>query len=165
MDLKQVTFKFLGIQFSFTPNDLEREAAWSLYVELKTRIAMRPFAGEYGLMRGALDSLYSLFPTTREVLRNAGPKVASSHNSLGFLAMKMLNEEIAPFTNEWHHKLEDYEAKRTDDLSRLEHEKNWKWRDDFVNELEKLQKKVSQYADALALVAGIEEEFQPNKVI
>jgi len=45
----------------------ERRAAWSLYVELVTRIAVEPLEGEEGLLREDLNSLYSLFGTTREI--------------------------------------------------------------------------------------------------
>ena len=69
--IDKISVKLLGVTFTFSPNDEEKKAAWSLYVELRTRVAVRQFAGEYGLMRGALDSLYSLFSTTREVLREA----------------------------------------------------------------------------------------------
>jgi hypothetical protein len=39
----------------------ERRAAWSLYVELVTRIAVQPLEIDEGLLREALTSLYSLF--------------------------------------------------------------------------------------------------------
>ena len=35
----------------------DRRAAWSLYVELVTRIAVEPLEGDEGLVRGALNSL------------------------------------------------------------------------------------------------------------
>ncbi len=39
----------------------ERKAAWSLYVELVTRIAVQPLEVDTGLIREALNSLYNLF--------------------------------------------------------------------------------------------------------
>jgi hypothetical protein len=44
----------------------ERRAAWSLYVELVTRIAVQPLETNQGLLLEALNSLYSLFDTTRD---------------------------------------------------------------------------------------------------
>lgn len=54
-------------------DNTERRAAWSLYVELVTRIAVQSLEIDEGLLREALNSLYSLFGTTRQVLKEAGP--------------------------------------------------------------------------------------------
>jgi hypothetical protein len=54
---------------TWKPDDTQRRAAWELYVELVTRIAVVPLAGTEGLLREALSSLYALFAITREVLR------------------------------------------------------------------------------------------------
>ena len=93
-----VKLPFIG-QVTFAPNAAERKAAWMLYVELRTRVAMQPLAGEYGLMREALDSLHSLFSLTRQILREAGPDVAHNQDSLGFVAIEILSSGITPFTS------------------------------------------------------------------
>jgi hypothetical protein len=83
----------------------ERRAAWSLYVELVTRIAVEPLAQEEGLLCEDLNSLYSLFGTTREILKEAGPKVGASHRSVGGIAIAFLhslcnvNQKILPTTS------------------------------------------------------------------
>src|SRR5690554_2120685 len=61
----------------------ESKAAWELYVELTTRIATQPLPDDRGLFREALSSLYSLYPTTREILRRAGPDVGGTFPSVG----------------------------------------------------------------------------------
>jgi hypothetical protein len=53
----------------------QRNAAWALYVELVTRVAVQELAEDAGLVREAMNSLYTLFGTTREILRSAGPDV------------------------------------------------------------------------------------------
>jgi len=82
------------------PNDTERRAAWELYVELLTRISVVPLAQREGLLREALMSLYSLFDTTRQILRTHGPDIAEPKRdgeySLGFLAVAMLNFTLRP---------------------------------------------------------------------
>ncbi len=55
----------------------QKKAAWSLYVELVTRIAVQPLEVDQGLVPEAMNSLYSLFGTTREVLKAAGPDVGA----------------------------------------------------------------------------------------
>jgi hypothetical protein len=91
--LKQVTVSLpFGIgSASWESDPTERKAAWELYVELVTRIAVQPLASEEGLMREALNSLYSLFGSTREILRTAGPNVGASKKSVGGIAIAVLN--------------------------------------------------------------------------
>jgi hypothetical protein len=63
-------------------------------------VAVVPLRAEQGLVREALSSLYSLFATTREVLRRAGPQVAEpkpdGQDNLAFLAVAMLNLTLRP---------------------------------------------------------------------
>jgi hypothetical protein len=80
----------------------ERKAAWSLYVELVTRIAVQPLEMEQGLVRKALNSLYSLFGTTREILKAAGSDVDASRDSVGGIAIAVLNNGLRSFLSKWH---------------------------------------------------------------
>jgi hypothetical protein len=93
-------------------NKTERRAAWSLYIELVTRIAVEPLEGEEGLLREALNSLYSLFGTTREILKEAGPDVGASRNSVGGIAIAVLNRGLRRFLAKWHPRLQVWEVKR-----------------------------------------------------
>ena len=87
----------------------ERRAAWSLYVELVTRVAVQPLGREEGVLREALSSLHSLFGTTRQVLREAGPDVGTSRESLGGIAIAVLNRGLRPFLAKWHPLLQAWE--------------------------------------------------------
>jgi hypothetical protein len=51
------------------------------YIELVTRIAVVPLGPGGGLLRDALSNLYSLFPTTRDILRRYGPGVADPNTT------------------------------------------------------------------------------------
>jgi hypothetical protein len=105
------------------------KAAWELYVELVTRLAVVPLGTQEGLLREALSSLYSLFATTRDILRRCGPEIAEPKpdGQYGFavLAVVMLNYGLYPLLARWHLALEDWEACRPPDRSRREHEKAW----------------------------------------
>jgi hypothetical protein len=98
----QVSLNLPVLQISGTwePNDDERKAAWELYVELVTRISVVPLGPDEGLLREALSSLYSLFATTRDILRRYGPGVAEpkpgGQYSFGTLAVAMLNIGLRP---------------------------------------------------------------------
>ncbi len=135
----------------------ERRAAWSLYVELVTRIAVQPLEVDQGLLREALTSLYSLFGVTRQVLKEAGPDVGASRDSVGGIAIAVLNNGLRPFLAKWHPLLQTWEAQRPPHLSPREHEQNWFEEPKLREELEKLRSDLEQYANALAEIVGVEQ--------
>jgi hypothetical protein len=134
----------------------ERKAAWSLYVELVTRIAVQPLDVEHGLLREVLNSLYSLFGTTREILKAAGPDVGASRESVGGIAIMVLNKGLRPFIAQWHPALLDWEAQRPLQLSAKEHEENWANAGQMRVALKKLRGEMERYAETLAAIAGVE---------
>jgi len=50
-----------GIEGNWQPDERERDAAWEMYVELITRLAVVELRPGEGLLREALTSLYALF--------------------------------------------------------------------------------------------------------
>lgn len=155
--LKKVSVKLpFGIGVAELEADpTQRRAAWSLYVELVTRIAMQSLEVDRGLLREVLNSLYSLFGTTREILKEAGPNVGASRKSVGGIAIIVLNDGLRPFLSKWHPLLQAWEAKRPAELGSKEHEQNWSEELKFREELAKLRSDLNQYADALAKIAGV----------
>lgn len=156
--LKQVTVSLpFGIgSASWESDPTERKAAWELYVELVTRIAVQPLASEEALMREASNSLYSLFGSTREILRAAGPNVGASKNSVGGIAIAVLNNGLRPFLSKWHPILQEWEAQKPQGLSARSHEKAWTEEPALRKELESLRRDLEAYAQALANIAGVE---------
>jgi hypothetical protein len=154
LDLK--IFKISG---TWEPNDAEREAAWELYVELITRVAVVPLPRGHGLLREALTSLYSLAGTVRQVLREHGPRVAEPKPdgvfNFGYLAVAMLNFVIRPLLSRWHPELEAWEATRRADRSRAEHEAAWPRADELRAELDTARSVLSQYAALLGTACGV----------
>jgi hypothetical protein len=134
----------------------ERKAAWSLYVELVTRVAIQPLETDQGLLREALTSLHSLFGTTREILKEAGPDIGASRNSVGGIAIAVLNKGLRPFLAKWHPQLQAWEAKRPPTLSYKEHEKNWAEESTIYSDLDILRQELDRYANALAIIAGVD---------
>ena len=156
-DEVSISIPLIGISAKWKPDPTERRAAWSLYIELVTRIAVEPLEGDEGLLREALNSLYSLFGTTREILKEAGPDVGASHNSVGGIAITVLNKGLRPFLTKWHHRLQVWEAKRTHDVSPKEYEDKFPEIRDLRKELEVLRQDLSQYALALEEIAGVKK--------
>ncbi|MGC1307225.1 MAG: hypothetical protein WA885_08355 [Phormidesmis sp.] len=157
--LKQVTvnlpFGIGGAAWEADPT--ERNAAWELYVELVTRVAVQSLNPQEGLVREAMNSLYSLFGSTREILRKAGPNVGASHDSVGGIAIAVLNNGLRPFLSKWHPLLLEWEEKKPNGTSPQAHEKAWDKEIIVRGELDVLRGDLEQYANALAEIAGIAE--------
>lgn len=153
--LVKVQLAFLGISVEWEADPTERRAAWSLYVELITRISTQPLIAEQGLLREALTSLYSIFQVTRAILREACPDVGASDDSVGGIAIAVLNKRLRPVLTEWHSMLADYESTRRPDDGRQAHERNWPHYAKLRDELEQLRSDMDEYASALADIAGV----------
>jgi hypothetical protein len=125
----------------FKPTDDDRDAAWELYIELLTRITTQNLSPAHGDEKTALDSVHSLFPSTREILKRRGKRCIEFTK----LAVPVLNQAVRPFTEKWH---------------RISLKEGW---DDparckkFRKELAALQIVLRQYTKALAQVAGVED--------
>lgn len=65
----KVNLGFLSIESTWEIAEIQKQAAWEMYVELATRITTSELQNREGLLREALTSLYSIFATTRGILR------------------------------------------------------------------------------------------------
>jgi hypothetical protein len=135
----KINVKFLEAEFD--PRDPDREAAWELYIELLTRVTTQYLPPEDGDEKAALDSIYAIFPLTREILRRRG----SGCGEFAKLAIPVLNQVIRPFTAKWHR------------LSLAGAFKEKVGCDDFRNELAALQPYLRSYTTALAAMAAVED--------
>lgn len=129
------------VEGEFTPCDADRAAAWELYVELLTRVTTQDLAPEDGDEKAALDSVYAIFPLTRDILRRNG----SSSGEFAKLAIPVLNQIIRPFTAKWHR------------LSLAGEFQKANPRNEFRAELSALQPSLRNYAKALADLAQVED--------
>jgi hypothetical protein len=149
----------LQISGTWEPSDAERRAAWELYVELITRSTVVSLHDDEGLLRETLTSLYSLFPTTRDVLRHYGPDLAqpkpAGQYNLGYLAVAMLNFAIRPLLARWHPALEDWEHQRPTDRSRHDHEQAWPQAAALRAALDDTRKALGTFVELLAAACGI----------
>jgi len=147
------------IRGNWKPDRKERDAAWEMYVELVTRISVVELKPGEGLLREALSSLYTLFDTTRGILRKYGPEVAKPKRggdmSFGRIAVIVLNDVIRPVLAKWHPLLLDYEKKKSDSVSLLEHEKQWDNYEKLREVIEYTRTVLKEYSDILAKVAKI----------
>ena len=131
--------KWVTVEIDF--NDEDRNAAWELYVEMLTRIVTQPLPASVGDEQTALDSVHSLFPTTREILRRRGKGTVQFSK----VAIPVLNQVVRPFTAKWHR--ESLSGAFRDTEKRRE----------FREQLEHLQADLRNYNRLLAKIAGVED--------
>jgi len=129
------------IEVEWEPKDIDREAAWELYIELLTRIVTQQLPTEHGDEKTALDSVHALFPITREILKRKGRECIQFSK----IAIVVLNQIIRPFTAKWHK------------LSLGDAFKDEKVCNDFREELAVLQNILRNYTKALADIAQVED--------
>lgn len=134
----KINIKFAEMEFVYTVAD--EKAAWEMYVEIITRVLSRTLIFEVGDERTALQSVYSLFQTTRNLLKLYGRE----GQTFAKLAVIILNQIIRPFTTKWHNNFID---------GFISEEQ----RKDFRNELNILQNELKKYARALAEIANVED--------
>jgi hypothetical protein len=148
-----------GIEGTWEPDESERKAAWEMYVELVTRIAVAKLGTEEGLLREALTSMYSLFETTRNILREYGPGIAQPKGdgmlSFGYLAVAVLNTVLRPLLAKWHPLLKDYEDLRASNISSVAYERAWEQHDTLRQEIDSARLVLIKYANLLAEVAEV----------
>ncbi len=139
--MTSLKFTISFLQMEWTPKTADKDAAWALYIELLTRITTQPLPAEHGDEQTALDSVYSLFGITREVIKEQGPDCIN----FAKIAIVVLNQVIRPFTAKWHRKSLAGDFERESD------------RADFRKELASLQAELRKYARMLADIAGVED--------
>ncbi len=140
-DMTSLRIKTPFLEMDWSPQEADKNAAWDLYIELLTRIATQPLAKEHGDEKTALDSIFSLFAITRDVLK----KHSRDAEEFAKIAIVVLNQVIRPFTAKWH-KESINGAFENDKIC-----------DTFRNELEELQKVLVIYTKMLADMAGVED--------
>ena len=139
--LEKVRLNLKAVQFEISFQEADKDAAWDLYVEMLTRIVTQPLPPETGDEQAALESVYSLAPATREILRHHG------RASIQFskVAVPVLNQIVRPFTAKWHK--ESLAGSFKDEGKRIQ----------FREELESLQVELRNYNQLLAEIAGVED--------
>ena len=140
-DLEKISLSAGGVGVEVSFQETDKDAAWELYIEMLTRIITQPLPAEVGDEKTALDSVFSLFPTTREILRRHGRKTIEFSK----VAIPVLNQVVRPFTAKWHGESLaggfEITAKR----------------EEFREELRVLQNELRNYNRLLADIAGVED--------
>lgn len=135
----RISAPFLNMEWQ--PQDADKSAAWELYIELLTRITTQPLPPEHGVEKTALDSVFSLFGLTRDILKRHGRGCAEFTK----LAIVVLNQIVRPFTARWHRLSEEGAFQ---DPAQCQ---------TFRQELSALQTQLTRYTQMLGAMAGVED--------
>jgi hypothetical protein len=127
------------------------KAGWRIFVEVASRIATQPLAPGEGVLREALQSLYTLFGAIRDELKAMLPTpVASGENTIEVIALTILNEHLRPFLAKWHPRLlaweQHWEKKK---------EAEWPEAETFRSELAALRRRIAEEAEKLGPIVGV----------
>lgn len=159
----KVNLGFLSVESEWEIDEIQKKAAWEMYVELATRITTTELKEDEGLLREALTSLYSLFATTRKILKDYGPEIATAANpsdtTFGHLAIAILNKILRPTLSKWHPLLLDWENQRPNNLSITKHESKWEHSNEVRQELNDIRSNLMEYANVLGEVCGVADDL------
>lgn len=139
LDSLSIDAGFLSADLKF--NNADKKAAWEMYIELLTRIATQNLEPSHGDEKSALNSIFSLFNLTREVIKKNGTECIEFTK----IAIVILNQVIRPFTAKWHKRSL---AGAFDDPDECKY---------FRGELSALQILLRRYTQLLADMAGVED--------
>ncbi|MDO5972115.1 hypothetical protein Q4Q35_20135 [Flavivirga aquimarina] len=155
----KVNLGFLSIETNWEINEIQKHAAWEMYVELATRTATNKLSKDEGLLRETLTSLHSLFAITRDILKKYGSLIATPENTgditFGHLAISVLNKVLRPTLAKWHPILLDWEQQKPIKKSSTEHESQWEFNDKLREELNVVRLKLIEYANVLGEVSEV----------
>lgn len=129
------------LETEWQPHDVDKDAAWELYIELLTRSTTQNISPDEGDEQAALESIYSLFRLTRDITKRQG------RHCINFtkIAIPVLNQVVRPYTAKWH-RLSLEGAFEDPDL-----------RSEFRQELSELQQVLRTYTKMLADLADVED--------
>ncbi|MCX5782007.1 MAG: hypothetical protein NT145_04810 [Elusimicrobia bacterium] len=146
-DMTSLKINLKVLEMEWQPKEADKNAAWELYVEMLTRITTQQLQCNHGDEKTALDSIYSLFPITREIIKKYG------RDSIEFtkIAVIVLNQKVRPFTAKWHRESIHGAFKNKNKCKQ------------FRQELAKLQIELCKYTRMLSGMADVEDLTQMEK--
>ena len=139
--LERISLSCSFASAEFTINNEDETAAWEMYVELITRVATQKLPENFGDEVSALDSIYSIFQVTRDILKSHG-RLAKSFTKISII---ILNQIIRPFTAKWH-KQKNEGLLDTEDGKKM-----------FRNDLLLIQDEIYSYCKMLSEIAKVED--------
>jgi hypothetical protein len=142
---------------TYNAADQDRELAWKMYVQLKTRKAALPFDDEHDTISDVLDSLYEIFSVARDLLSDARPHHGQAHRSIADFILRVLNDGIRPNLTRWNSRYRKWwepalAAESNKGKSPQELQRDFPQYEALVRDIKTMNSELSKYAEDLLLV-------------
>lgn len=147
-------------KLSFKPNNIDRQIAYSIWVELSTRKIGLPIYAEDDVISEVYDSWYAFFSVTREMIKDIPvSKVrGKSTSQIIDLSVEVLNEGLRPHLTKWQARFRHWYERQMDnesDGSPQEVQKDFPAYDELVADLLEVNKRLMVYRSKMnELVRG-----------
>jgi hypothetical protein len=153
----EIEIETLGQKWKLANSGTQKRVAWSIFVEIVTRIATQSMSDTDGDNGIALKSLYDLFQYTRKSIAEIKPASMlpsrkKSFDTVETYALAMLNQDLRPFLSKWH-PIWDAWRKANPDADSF----SWDRHMAFRNDLKFLQNQIRGRAEGLGKIAGVSE--------
>jgi len=153
----EIEIETFGQKWKLANSGLQRRVAWSIFVEIVTRIATQPMLDSEGDDGIALKSLYDLFQSTRESISEMNsisvlPSRKRNLDTVETYSLAMLNQDLRPFLSKWHPIWDVWRKANPDTLC-----SHWDLHTAFRSDLKILQPKIRERAEGLGKIAGVSE--------
>jgi len=137
-------------KISFKPNNVDRQIAYSIWVELSTRKIGLRIDLEDDVISEVYDSWYAFFGVTRELIKSI-PVSKVRQDSTGKiieLSVEVLNEGLRPHLTKWQARYRhwyEHQLSQKSDISPQELQKNFPAYEELTQDLLTMNKKLIAY--------------------
>lgn len=150
-----------GVGLEINASKKDRELAWKIYTQIKTRIAVEEFNEEYDSLQFVNKSLYEVFGIIRNAISELPTTIVKDdHRDLLQLYFDVLNEGIRPYLSKWHIPISHWnetETKKHPEQTLLEIEKRFPNREAAIKDMKAMNKRMKDFSLILFRVAKGED--------
>lgn len=150
-----------GVGLEINASKKDRELAWKLYTQIKTRIAVEEFNEEYDSLQFVNKSLYEVFGIIRNAISELPTTIIKDdHRDLLQLYFDILNEGIRPYLSKWHIPISHWnetETKKNPEQTLLEIERKFPNREAAIKDIKVMNKRMKDFSHILFKVAKGED--------
>ena len=110
-----------NLKLNFKPNDLDRQIAYSIWVELSTRKLGLPIDLKDDVILEVYDSWYAFFGITRNLIRDIPVSKARSDSTSKIipLSIEVLNQGLRPHLTRWQARFRQWHSQNTEEKPSL----------------------------------------------
>lgn len=144
------------------PNDTDRQIAYQIWVELKTRKIGLPIDLDHDTIEEVYDSWYSFFGITRELVKGVPVSKFRRKDTekIVRLSIEVLNSGIRPHLTKWQARFRrwyEYEVKKDDNIvfAPQDIQKNFPMYSDLESDMLRVNRSLMAYRDKMyEIVSG-----------